>query len=222
MNLTKTEVKILNFLRNVGRARFTDIKKAVGIPDKTVYEVLPKLMEKGLVVKENKLYCKTDKVEDALQSSAVRTYMWEEDARKAIDITHFITKRRARLEEVAVFEAKSATERLKLGFPRILLGARLGSKIGKLRPEQKTLVDELLNVFEEGTRVAVYPSLESSEEAKKIAGAQLQLVGKFLKEKHFRKKVAKKRKLTIMFTMDLSNCKLDEKTLDSAIYLMFV
>ena len=222
LNLTKTEARVLSYLNTVEKARFTDVKEAADIPDKTVFKVLQRLMKKELVKKVDKFYCKTNKVEEVLQSSAARTYALEEAARKAIDITYFITKRRARLEDVAFLKEKKPRERLRLGIPRLFLGYRLGSKVAKLNSEQRKLVDELAKTFKKCTRVAVYPPLETSEEAKRIADAQLRLVSKFLKEKRLREKVAKERKLTIMFTLDLSNSKLSEKEVRNAIYLMFV
>lgn len=82
-DLTKTEIRILDFLIKVGKARFTDIKEGVGIPDKTVYKLMPKLIERGLAEKSGDLYQMTEKTVDVIWSDKGGKILLERDVQEA-------------------------------------------------------------------------------------------------------------------------------------------
>ncbi|MEM2188802.1 MAG: MarR family transcriptional regulator [Nitrososphaerota archaeon] len=225
--LSPLEFRVLECLKEFGSARFAEIKKALNTADKLIWETLKKLVEKGFVEKvERGLYRITAAGLQALEAPEARAAEAMAEAKETgrlvkpidVDITPYIMDRASATIGYMVprMREKSFMEKLKilLNFYATALTLDFFKRFGE---KTEDIVKGLSVV-----RSAVFPPVEAGEEREAFIHSIIEMLGRLLRCRGFRERVAEKRRLTLILDFDFSGAQLSNEELREALFWTLV
>lgn len=216
-----TEARLLQFLDCINGARFSDIKRGIGIPDKTVWEVLDRTIKKGFVVKDDNIYRITDRGRMQLSTIDVKQMLQQANAQQTrlaevplakVALKHLVLRKREAIDQIAFMKAESPIEKLRIGLSYAFFKKTL------LSSSEREFVDKTIDIFLQGLAVSCYPPAQP-EEAEDIGDAAFDAIKQALKNKAYFEKVLENKRFTLIISMDLS--KLKDSEARSLLYWVF-
>jgi len=228
----ESRLKILRALSSGEWVRYRDVVVRAGVGTTTASKFL-KLLEKAGEVEK-----KVD-----LESGEYPYPVLYRLTPKGMEVLKAV-KRRKMAEEAQPYDiVKSVREKIRDRIEKTIryMAPKLEAKRGGLSPKLKSLLamyataatlgffhpnfkdaSERLKVFSdglaEGLEIAVNPPIQGSDEDEALGEAVLEFLSHLFKSRGYREKVAKKGKLTVFFTLDLTKIDFSSKEKSDALF----
>jgi len=220
-HITLAQARLLKFLDCVTEARFVEIKRGLNMPDKTIWEVLERTVNKGFVVKVDSRYRITDAGRALLSTWAVKQMLQQAYVQQTSLVQipfarviwrHLKHKIEKAADQANLVKVESPLDLLRIGVSYALL------KRAPITSDEKKLVDHVLDACLNSFIVSCFPPVEQDKQ-EFIGDIAFDAIKQMLEDKNYLEKVLKNRKYTLVISLDLS--KLEENTAQNLLQWIF-
>jgi len=213
----KTKLGILKRCRSP--ASWKDLIGEMGVSKATLYQHLQELQKEGFLTKDNGKYLTTELGEKLLNTlQKQREVQRTEPLPVGVKIQEKLEEKIEKsLPQAVALMTEDPLKRVLRGF---VIALTFGGKVPLSKEETKKL-QHLAECILEGTKLEMFPS-PTEEERDKISEATLDFLSEIVKARNLRNKIAEKKKLIVMISLDLSDVDLDAKYIDNALYFAFI
>jgi len=213
----KTKLGILERCRNP--TSWKKLMEEMGVSKATLYQHLQELQKEGFLTKDNGKYLTTE-----LGRKLLNTLQKQEEVQrtKPLPVSVKIQEKLEKKIEKSLPQAVALMTEDPL--KRVLRGFAIALTFGRKVPLSKEETKKLQHLAEcilEGTKLEMFP-FPTEEEQDKISEATLNFLSEIVKVRNLRNKIAEKKKLIVMISLDLSDVDLDAKYIDNALYFAFI
>ncbi len=191
----------------------------VGVSKATLYQHLQELQKEGFLAKHDGKYLTTELGKKHLSNLQKQR---EVERTEPLLINVKLQKKleekiKRSLPQAVALMTEDPVERVLRGF---VIALTFGKKV-PLSKEETEKLQQLAKCILEGTKLEMFPS-PTEEEQDKISEATLNFLSEIVKVRNLRNKIAEKKKLIVMISLDLSDVDLDAKYIDNALYFAFI